>query len=165
RTTGEHAHEQSLVLADGCGDGTAVLSRVGSHTEHPLPLRLGTDRGIDLGVVGARDRVPPLGEVTVAVATLPPPDLSGVGERSHRRGGLRCDQFDHGSRGDQPRQSALGDTATTDNDDASTGQVEAGKVMLLYWHARNYARPAVPSVSQGGDNVSISALATDFSAS
>src|SRR5699024_716525 len=142
--------------------GAALLSRIGPHAEHALPLRLGTDRRVGLGVVRARDRVPGLGEVTVTVATLPPPDLSGVGQRSDRRAGLRCDQFDHGSCGDQLRQPALGDTATTDDDDTSTGKVEAGKVMLLYWHARNYARPGVPSVSQGGHIVSISALATDF---
>ena len=63
-----HGHGDVVVAAHRGRDGGAGVGDVGAHAEHAQQLGLGGDLGVDLRVVGGRDRVPGVGEVAVGVA-------------------------------------------------------------------------------------------------
>ena len=65
---GQHPDGQPFVLERGGGDGGALDGDVGADTEDLPALGLGDDRGVDVRVVGSRDRIP--GAVEVSVAKL-----------------------------------------------------------------------------------------------
>ena len=65
---GQHPDRQALVLERGGCDRGALAGHIGAHTEDLQALGLGDDGGVDVRVVGGRDRVP--GAVEVSVAKL-----------------------------------------------------------------------------------------------
>jgi hypothetical protein len=65
----QDSYRQPRVVERRRGDRAALDGDVGADTEDSLPVGLGDDRRVHLGIVGGRDRIPRTGEVAVAVVT------------------------------------------------------------------------------------------------
>ena len=125
---GQHSNGQPFVLERGGCDGGALAGHIGAHTEDMQPLGLGDDGGVDVRVVGGRDRVP--GAVEVSVAELP----ERQGDSRHAldgRGGTAGDDVHVGTVGNQQRQAALRHSAAPNDDDLLAGQAQADEVGVL----------------------------------
>ena len=125
---GQHPDRQPFVLERGGCDGGALAGHVGAHAEDVQALGLGDDGGVDVRVVGGRDRIP--GAVEVSVAKLP----ERQGDSRHAldgRGGAAGDDVHVGTVGDQQRQAALRDGTAADDDDLLAGQAQADEVGVL----------------------------------
>ena len=73
---GQHADRQPGVVERRRRDSGAFAGDVGADAEDPPAVGLVDDRGVDLGVVGGRDRVPGAVQITVAVVAQGQGDLS-----------------------------------------------------------------------------------------
>ena len=126
--TGQHADGQALVFERRGRDRGALAGDVGAHTEDLPALGLGDDGGVDIGVVGGRNRIPCAVEIAVTELSECQRDS---GHRLDGRGRAAGDDVHVRAVGDQQRQPALRDGAPTDDDDLLAGQAQADEVGVL----------------------------------